>query len=105
MKLRGAKELAAGSRAHVLGKGGDLIEGKEMPSQFKRLTEPGGEIPLIMKEWKEKQDELKKQGMGDKEIQNLAVDKRRNSDLSQLTAVGGPFTKSEQVGPLENIYR
>ena len=52
---------------------------------------------------KEKQDELKKQGMGDKEIQNLAVDKRRNSDLSQLTAVGGPFTKSEQAGPLENI--
>ena len=97
LKLRGAKELSAASRAHVKGKGVDLIEGEEMPARFKKLTVTGGDLPLIMKEWEAKQAELKKEGMGDKEIQNLAVDKRRNADLSLLTAAGGPFTKSEQV--------
>ena len=97
LKLRGAKELAAASRAHVKGKGVALIEGKEMPAKFKKLTVAGGDLPLIMKEWEAKQLELKKEGMGDKEIQNLAVDKRRNSDLSVLTKAGGPFTKAEQV--------
>ena len=97
LKLRGAKELGAASKAHVKGKGVALIEGEKMPAKFKKLTGAGGDLPLILKEWETKQLELKKEGMGDKEIQNLAVDKRRNADLGLLTAAGGPFTKSEQV--------
>ena len=42
-----------------------------MPTKFKKMTAAGGDLPLIMKEWEEKQLDLKKQGMGDKEIQNL----------------------------------
>ena len=33
--------------------------------------EAGGEIPLIMKNWEEKQLQLRKEGMNEKEIQNL----------------------------------
>ena len=41
--------------------------------------------------------DLKKQGVGDTEIQNPAVDKRRNSELAALAEAWGPFTKLEQV--------
>ena len=103
LKLRGAKELAAASSAHVKGKGVALIEGVHMPAKFKKMTSAGGDIPLIMQDWVAKQLELRKEGMGDKEIQNLAVDERINSDLVLLTAGGGPFTKSEQVFPTTSL--
>ena len=74
-----------------------LIEGEEMPARFRKLSGNDGKIPAILKEWETKQEELKKLGMGDKEIINLAVDKRRNADLAKLTAVGRLFTKAEQV--------
>ncbi|KAK6170819.1 hypothetical protein SNE40_019121 [Patella caerulea] len=38
-----------------------------------------------------------KQGIGNKEIANVAVDKRRNRDLDALKAMGGPFTSCKQV--------
>ena len=65
LKLRGAKELAAASSAHVKGKGVALIEGVQMPAKFKKMTSAGGDLPLIMQEWEEKQLELRKEGMGD----------------------------------------
>ncbi|KAI0230729.1 hypothetical protein LSAT2_018910, partial [Lamellibrachia satsuma] len=39
-----------------------------------------------------RQQELKKQGLQDKEFANLVVDRRRNEDLDALKAMGVPFT-------------
>jgi len=50
-----------------------------------------------MRAWSFKQEELRKQGMQDKEIANLAVDKIRNKDLDSLKAMGGPFTSAAAV--------
>ena len=52
---------------------------------------------MILTEWERKQLELKKQGMGEKEVQNLAADKCHHADLTSLTALGGPFTKADEV--------
>ena len=41
--------------------------------------------------------ELKKKGMDEKKLSNVAQDKQRNGDLAKLTEQGGPFTKQEQV--------
>ena len=40
--------------------------------------------------------------MGEKEVQNLAADKRRHADLTSLTALGGPFTRAEEDAYMEN---
>ena len=44
-----------------------------------------------------KHEELKKQGLADKEIANIAVDRRKNKDLSALKELGGPFTSADVV--------
>ena len=44
-----------------------------------------------------KQEELKKQGMENKEIANVAVDRQRNKDLAELKRAGGLFTSAEEV--------
>ena len=35
--------------------------------------------------------------MDEKDLANIAVDKRRNADLAELVKLGGPFTKSDDV--------
>ena len=75
----------------------ELIEGKEVTKEMKQVMKKGGAVPEILEAWEKKQSELKKQGMEDKEISNIAEDKRRISDLATLTGMGGPFTKSDQV--------
>lgn len=47
--------------------------------------------------WNTKQEELKRQGLQDKEIANVAVDRRRNKDLDTLKGMGGPFTSAPAV--------
>lgn len=44
-----------------------------------------------------KQEELKKQGLQDKEIANLAVNRRKNKGLKVLKTMGGPFTPADAV--------
>lgn len=97
LKIRGNKELKAASAAHVKGKAAKLMEGKEMEKRFVKLTSKEGELPQIMREWEEKQKELKKEGLEAKEVGNIAADKQRNSDLAKLTEQGGPFTNPESV--------
>jgi hypothetical protein len=44
-----------------------------------------------------KQEELKKRGLRDKEIANLALDRCKNKDPDTLKVLGGPFTSSNEV--------
>jgi len=99
LSRRGAKQLKSASAAQVKAKSVDLIEKRQAGSfrSYRHLVKKGGKIPEILLAWHEKQAELKKRGMDDKEIANLAVDRRRNKDLSALKAVGGPFTSSTEV--------
>lgn len=74
----GAKQLASASSAQVKAKSTDLIE-QLKPGTFRKyssVARKGGKIPEIMLSWNKKQEELKKQGLQDKEIANLAVDRR-----------------------------
>ena len=56
------------------------------------MTKKGGALPEILEKWEKRQEKLK-----EKELSNIATVKQRNSDISLLTAQGGPFTKEEQV--------
>jgi len=47
--------------------------------------------------WAAKQEDLKKKGLVDKEIANIALDRRKNKDLEKLKCLCGPFTMSSQV--------
>ena len=53
-----------------------------------------------MKAWNDKQYDLMQQGMEEKEVTNISVDKRRSRDFDYLKILGGRFTSSEQ----ENEY-
>lgn len=97
LKVRGAKEIKAVSSSLVKAKASNLMEGKQVTKDFKKMTKKGGAVPEIVKVWEEKQAELKRKGMDAKEISNISVDKQRNADLNKLTEVGGPITTPEQV--------
>ena len=99
LSRRGAKQLASASAAQVKAKSHDLIEKRPSGSfrQYANVVKQGGRIPEIMTNWNTKQEELKKQGLAEKEISNIAVDRRKNKDLSALKAMGGPFTCAEAV--------
>ena len=47
--------------------------------------------------WAAKQEEIKKKGLVDKEIANVALDRRKTKDLEKLKCMSGPFTMSSQV--------
>ena len=95
--IRGATQLGAASRAHVSGKGAELIAGEETGSKFRRLTGPEGEMTTILKEWSEKQEALGVEGLDSKTVANLASDRQRNNDLTTLRSMGGPFTTPADV--------
>ena len=97
LKIRGAKNLKTASSNLVKGKGLKLTQGQTMDKKFVKMTQKDGELPKIILAWEKKQKELKEQGLEDKEIANIAVDKRRNSDLAILRLEGGPFTSPEEV--------
>ncbi|CAH1252996.1 Hypp1057 [Branchiostoma lanceolatum] len=99
LSRRGAKQLKVASAAQVKAKSSDLIERRE-PGSFRNYSKEarkGGRIPEILLAWEKKQEELKKQGLKDKEIANVAVDRRRNKDLQTLKNMGGPFTTAAEV--------
>ena len=97
LKVRGAKEIKAVSSSLVKAGASELMKGKSVTKDLKLMTRKGGALPEILAEWEKKQVELKKKGMDEKKLSNVAQDKQRNGDLAKLTEQGGPFTKEEQV--------
>lgn len=61
------------------------------------MVKKGGKLPEIMLAWNTRQDELKNQGLQDKEIANVAIDRRKNKDLDKLIRMGGTFTSAAAV--------
>ena len=96
LKIRGAKNLSSASANHVIGKSSSLTEGKDANRKM-RQVEKQRILPVIVEEWKDKQEKLKKDGPSQKEAQNINVDQRRNSDLDKLKKLGGPFTSAAEV--------
>jgi len=97
LQRRGAKQLACASSVEAKSKSADLIESQPSGtySKYTKLVQRGGIIPEIMEAWSKRQEELMKQGLENKEIANVAVDRRRNRDLDTLKSMGGPFTSRE----------
>ena len=52
---------------------------------------------MVLEDWEKKKLELQRKGMGQKEDENLATEKRRVADLAFLNSVGGPFTNENDV--------
>ena len=97
LKVRGNKQIKAVSSSLVKAGAASLMENKQVFKVFSKMMKKGGEIPEILEKWEAEQKKLKEKGMESKEIANISVDKQRNADLASLTALGGPFTKPEQV--------
>ena len=99
LSRRGAKQLGSASTAQVKAKSTDLVDRRQSGSfrSYGSVVRKGGKLPEIMMAWNARQDELKKQGLQDKEIANVAVDRRKNKDLDKLKRMGGPFTSAAAV--------
>jgi len=66
--------------------------------QYSREVRKGGRIPEILIAWKRNEEELKKQGLNEKEIANIAVDWKRDKYLLQtLKTQHGSFTSTAEV--------
>ena len=104
LSRRGASQLNAASAAQVKSKSADLIERRDTGSfkEYSSLTKQGSAIPEILRAWQQKQQELQKSGLQEKEIANLSVDKRKTKDLAMLKEMGGPLTS---VADLEKLMR
>ena len=59
----GATQLCATSKAHVSGKGAELIAGEAKDGKLRRLSGPDGDMTNLMVEWKQKQEELAAEGL------------------------------------------
>ncbi|KAI8514440.1 hypothetical protein Bbelb_070310 [Branchiostoma belcheri] len=99
LSRRGAKQLKVASAAQVKAKSSDLIARREAGAfrNYSKELRKGGRIPEIVLAWNRKQEELKKQGLQDKDIANVAVDRRRIKDLQSLKKMGGLFTSAADV--------
>ena len=97
LSVRGSKQIKAVSSSSVKARAASLMKEKQVSKVFRKMVQKGGEIPEILAKWETEQQKLKEKGMEAKEIANISVDKQRNADLASLTALGGPFTKPEQV--------
>ena len=64
-------------------------------AEYKNYIAKAKSVNLLVKKWKEKQ--LEKEGMGKKEIESLASEKRKVKDLDKLKNFSGPFTKPDEV--------
>ena len=64
--------------------------------EYKNFKPAVKTINKLVKDWKEKKEELQYTGLNNKEIQSIATDKRRITDLDWLKH-GGHFTKLEQI--------
>ena len=81
LKIRGAKQLKTASAALVKSKcPSQLNPSQKLDKKFFNMTESGGELPTILKKWEERQKELLKKGMEEKEIANINVDQQRSAE-------------------------
>ena len=97
LKVYGAKQLKLVSSSLVKASASELMEGKKVTPEMRKLVRKDGEIPQILAKWEEEQKALQKKGMDAKDLANLAVDIQRNTDLKELVKVGGPFLVAEDV--------
>ena len=104
LKVRGAKQLTATCDSIVKAKSIDLMELKPIDEfdKFRDLTKRNGSLVSIWKNWKESQEKLEEMGLTVKEVQNEQTDKKKNTDLEKLKALGGPFTKPEEIDAFVN---
>ena len=104
LKIRGAKQLTAASDSIVKAKFIDLVELKPVDEfdKFRDFKKGNGSLVSIWKSWKESQEKLEEMGLTVKEVQNEQTDKKRNADLDKLKALGGPFTKPEEIDAFVN---
>ena len=93
---RGATQLKAASDSLIKSKSYDLVELKPT-GEYKKYHANVKTVNLLIKNWKERQLEMEKAGMGKKEIESLVSEKRKVKDLDKLKSYGGPFTKPEEV--------
>ena len=94
--LRGATQLNAASSNFAQSKSYDLIELQPVDA-YKNYTETAKKVNHLVREWKEKQVEMEKQGMSKKMIESISSERRRVKHLDKLKKEGGPFTKPEEV--------
>lgn len=99
LKIRGGKQLKAAGDSIVKAKSIDLVELKPVDEfdNFRDLVKKNGKLVEIWKSWIEEQEKLEETGLTLKEAMNEQTDKKRNTDLDKLKAMGGPFTKPEEV--------
>ena len=92
----GATQLDAASSNFVKSKSYDLIELQPLDA-YKNYTEDAKKVNHLVREWKEKQVEMEKQGMSKKMIERISSERRRVKDLDKLKKDGGHFAKPEEV--------
>lgn len=99
LSMRGTNQLMCAYLSQVKAKSADLIENCPSGSfvVYRKIIKPGGRIPEIMDACNRRQQALTQEGLQNKEIANVAMDRRRNNDLEVLKTMGGPFTSSDQV--------
>ena len=78
LKIRGAQEIKAISSSLLKAKVADLMDGRKVTQDFKKMTKRGGAVPDILKEWEKTQADLKKSGMDDKEVFNITHDREND---------------------------
>ena len=95
LKIRGSKGLKAASSSNVKAQSYDLVElDSTILREYRKMSDKMNEL---MKSWTDLQNQLTCAGVSKKETENLKIDKRRNSDLSKLKDMGGPFVSASEV--------
>lgn len=97
LSRRGSGQLEAASSAQVKAKSYDLLESQPSGSFKDYSPRIRSKIKELKLDWVESQQILKEKGMSEKELSNIAVDRRRMKDLQKLKAMGGPFTSATEV--------
>ena len=98
--VRGPHLELAGSSI-VKAKSMDLIELKPVDA-FQECRKTVQKVNTVVKAWTSNQDSLVEEKMTVKLVENSKVDTRKNSDLSTLKKVHGPFTSSDEVNAYVN---
>ena len=95
LKIRGSKGLKVASSSNVKAQSYELVElDSTILREHRKISNKTNEL---MKSWIDQQNQLTCAGVTKKETENLKIDKRRNSDLSKLRDMGGPFVSAPEV--------
>ena len=86
LSIRGSKQFSSASSTQVKRVAHDLID-NTVPGSYKEYSKVAKYvIPELCLNWAAKQGDLKKKGLVDKEIANVALDRRKTKDLEKLNA-------------------